>query len=104
MEEEARNGEAPMTATITVHSRAPTRSRRPVRAHNRSGLARGRAHQDGRDMMTGFRSTEPGWTDNVMRYDGMDGRAELVRMHGHQEEGRDVRPRLQAMADQVTAG
>jgi len=55
-------------------------------------------------MMTGFRSTEPGWTDNVMRYDGMDGRAELVRMHGHQEEGRDVRPRLQAMADQVTAG
>jgi len=29
-------------------------------------------------MMTGVRSTEPAWTDNIMRYDGMASRTELV--------------------------
>ncbi len=37
---------------------------------------------DGRDMMVGVRSTEPGWPDNVIRYDGMASRAELVDSGG----------------------
>jgi len=33
-------------------------------------------------MMVGVRSTEPGWTDNVIRYDGLASRAELVDSAG----------------------
>jgi RHS repeat-associated protein len=37
---------------------------------------------DGRDMLTGVRSTEQGWTDNEIRYDGLASRAELLDSTG----------------------
>jgi RHS repeat-associated protein len=37
---------------------------------------------DGRDMMVGVRSTEDGWTDSELRYDGLASRAELVDSTG----------------------
>jgi len=37
---------------------------------------------DGRDMLAGVRSTEGGWTDNEIRYDGMAHRAALVDSTG----------------------
>jgi len=37
---------------------------------------------DGRDMLLGVRSTDPAWTDNEMRYDGMASRAALVDSTG----------------------
>jgi RHS repeat-associated protein len=37
---------------------------------------------DGRDMMTGVKSTEAGWTDNEIRYDGLASRASLLDSTG----------------------
>ncbi|MFO7955867.1 MAG: hypothetical protein R6X33_02070, partial [Candidatus Brocadiia bacterium] len=37
---------------------------------------------DGRDMMTGVRSTEQDWTENVYRYDGAGSRASTLESGG----------------------
>jgi RHS repeat-associated protein len=37
---------------------------------------------DGRDMLTGVRSTEQGWTDNVYRYDGLASRVSTLESGG----------------------
>jgi RHS repeat-associated protein len=37
---------------------------------------------DGRDMLVGVRSTEDGWTDNEVRYDGLGSRASLFGSDG----------------------
>ena len=37
---------------------------------------------DGRDMLTGVRSTEEDWTDNIYRYDGLASRASTLESSG----------------------